>query len=229
MQSSKKQASHQIVIRYTESYIHFIASQAINGFENFCVFLNDPEVYYLSYMDNASLVVLQYPIGKFEVPALITEAHRSQWISALENLPKRLEKLVCELDEAQLDTPYRTNGWTVRQVVHHLSDSHHHSYTRFKWALTEDNPVIKPYFEKEWANLFDTRTAPIQMSIYHLKAIHFKLVYLLNGLSESQLQRTFIHPDGNEISTVEANMGRYAWHGNHHYAHIQSLKQRMGW
>ena len=128
-----------------------------------------------------------------------------------------------------METPYRPGGWTVRQVIHHVSDSHHHSYIRFKWALTEQTPVIKPYFEKKWAELFDTRTAPIELSLNHIKAVHAKLVFLLKGLSSSDLKRGFIHPENNRISTLEENIGRYAWHGNHHYSHIKNLLQREGW
>ncbi|MEO0570887.1 MAG: YfiT family bacillithiol transferase [Bacteroidota bacterium] len=180
-------------------------------------------------MEEIALEKLKYPIGKYEVPNPITEEQLSEWISILEHLPAQYEGMVTTLTEAQLETPYRPGGWTVRQVVHHVSDSHHNSYIRFKWALTEDNPVIKPYFEKEWANLFDTRTAPIQMSLDHLKAVHFKLVYLLKGLSKEQLLRTFTHPEGNSVSTLEENIGRYAWHGSHHFAHIKNLIDREGW
>ena len=180
-------------------------------------------------MEETALDKLKYPIGKYEIPNPITEEHFSKWISILEHLPARFEEMVGGLTEEQLETPYRLGGWTVRQVVHHVSDSHHHSYIRFKWALTEDNPVIKPYLEKEWANLFDTRTAPIQMSLDHLKAVHFKLVYLLKGLTKEQLLRTFIHPDGNEVTTLEENIGRYAWHGSHHFTHIKNLMEREGW
>ncbi len=180
-------------------------------------------------MEKTSLEELRYPVGKYVIPRPITEDHLSKWITVLEELPSRLEKLVEDLTEDQLETPYRPDGWTVRQVIHHISDSHHHSYIRFKWALTEENPIIKPYFEKEWANLFDTRTAPIQISLNHLKAVHAKLVYLLKGLSKEQLQRTFTHPDGNEVTTIEENIGRYAWHGSHHFAHIEKLIQKKGW
>jgi len=180
-------------------------------------------------MENNSSDKLRYPIGKYKIPQQITSTHIATWIATLEELPLRLQKLVEGLTEDQLDTPYRPSGWTVRQVIHHISDSHHHSYVRFKWALTEENPIIKPYFEKEWASLFDTRTAPIAMSLNHLKAVHFKLVYLLKGLSKEQLRRTFTHPDGNVVSTLEENIGRYAWHGSHHFAHIENLIQREGW
>jgi hypothetical protein len=172
---------------------------------------------------------LQYPIGKFKAPETISEAQKREWIAVLEHFPTRLEQLVAELTEEQLDTPYREGGWTVRQVVHHCSDSHHNSYIRFKWALTEDIPVIKAYEEKNWAELFDTKTGPIAMSITHLKAVHAKLVYLLKGLTNEQLERAFIHPDSNQTVLLKENIGIYAWHANHHFAHIENLLVRKGW
>lgn len=180
-------------------------------------------------MENDTLQQLRYPIGVFEVPEEITQELLDEWINILEDLPKRLTNMVTPLSEEQLETPFRPGGWTVRQLVHHISDSHHHSYIRFKWALTEDNPVIKPYLEKEWSKLFDAQSAPIQMSLDHLKAVHAKLVYLLKGLSENDLQRKFTHPEGNETTTLAANIGRYAWHGSHHFAHIKNLIEREGW
>lgn len=180
-------------------------------------------------MEKDTLQQLQYPIGTYKIPEKITQEHLDQWIDILENLPRRLEDMVNPLSDEQLETPYRPEGWTVRQLVHHISDSHHHSYTRFKWGLTEDNPVIKPYFEKEWSKLFDAQSAPIQMSIDHLKAVHAKLVHLLKGLSNDDLQRKFTHPDGNEETTLAENVGRYAWHGSHHFAHIENLIKRKGW
>lgn len=180
-------------------------------------------------MSDQELQELRYPIGKFSAPDTITEEHIIEWIAILENLPHKLRTLVSILDDTQLDTPYRPEGWTVRQVVHHVSDSHHHSYIRFKWALTEDTPLIKPYNEQEWAKLFDTKTAPVQMSLDHLKAVHYKLVYLLKGLTEEQLNRSFIHPDGNVEVFLKQNIGIYAWHGSHHYAHIENLMKREGW
>jgi uncharacterized damage-inducible protein DinB len=180
-------------------------------------------------MNNNELEQLRYPIGKYVIPNPITDQHLKEWISILENLPARLDAMVATLSNEQLNTPYRPEGWTVKQLVHHVSDSHHHSYTRFKWGLTEDNPTIKPYFEKEWSNLFDAKSAPIQMSLDHLKAVHAKLVYLLKGLSNEDLQRKFTHPDGNEETTLVENIGRYAWHGSHHFAHIENLIKREGW
>ena len=180
-------------------------------------------------MEEATLEQLRYPIGKYNIPDPITDAHLQQWITVLEELPDTLSALVHPLSEAQLETPYRPGGWTVRQLVHHISDSHHHSYIRFKWALTEDNPVIKAYYEKEWSKLFDAKTAPIALSLAHLQAVHAKLVYLLRGLSKAQLQRSFTHPEGGVITSLAENVGRYAWHGSHHLAHIQELIKREGW
>ena len=180
-------------------------------------------------MEDANLEALLYPIGHFTRPGKITDLLVKDWIAQIEALPVNLRDLVTPFNEKQLDTPYRPQGWTVRQVVHHLADSHHHSYVRFKWALTEDRPLIKPYLEKEWANLRDSQSGPVDLSLNHLETVHAKLVYLLNGLSPEQWSRTFIHPDGNKESTLEENAGRYAWHGNHHLAHIQGLSDRMNW
>jgi hypothetical protein len=150
-------------------------------------------------------------------------------IQVLEALPQRLETLVKDLSAEQMETPYRPEGGTVRQLIHHIADSHHHSYTRFKWALSEDKPLIKAYEEKDWSNLFDARTAPIQLSLNYLRALHAKLVYLLKGLSNEDLKKYYIHPEDNMPVTVEENICKYAWHSNHHYAHIEGLVQREGW
>jgi len=168
-------------------------------------------------------------MGKFDCPNNISKSHIENWISILEHLPKRLENLVKALSDTQLDTVYRPGGWTIRQVVHHLSDSHHHSYTRFKWTLTEDKPVIKPYYEDRWAELVDSKSAPIEMSLNHLKAIHSKLVYLLKSLSDDDLNKCFIHPETNTEVPLKKNIGIYAWHSNHHYAHIENLLKRNNW
>ncbi|APA65194.1 YfiT family bacillithiol transferase [Maribacter sp. 1_2014MBL_MicDiv] len=172
---------------------------------------------------------LKYPIGRFECPENITNEDLSKWIEVLETLPKRLSALVDNFSETQLDTPYREGGWTVRQVVHHMADSHHHSYTRFKWALTENRPLIKVYQEKEWSNLIDARTAPISLSLSYLTVLHAKLVYLLKRLTPEDMDNSYIHPDGNVNVSVAENIGKYAWHSNHHFAHIKSLADRMGW
>ena len=172
---------------------------------------------------------LKYPIGKFEIPKNIDKANIQNWISIIENHPKKLSKLVQNLDDNQLDTQYRPEGWTIRQVIHHLSDSHHNSYTRFKWTLTEDKPIIKVYYEERWAELFDGKTAPINLSLNNLTALHAKWVYLLKGLSNKDLDKTFIHPDGNEEITLKENIGIYAWHCEHHYEHINQLLIRKNW
>jgi len=180
-------------------------------------------------MNAALLEKLKYPIGHLECPIYITEKHISDWIYELEIFPSKLENLVKGLSALQLEVTYREGGWTLRQLIHHIADSHHHSYTRFKWALTEDKPLIKAYEEKDWAKLFDANTAPIQLSLDYIKALHGKLVYLLRGLSEEELERFYIHPEGNIEITIAENIGKYAWHGNHHYAHIENLIKREGW
>lgn len=180
-------------------------------------------------MREEKLQKLKYPIGEFDCPQQITSKHLKEWVSILEHFPNKLENLVKDLSEEQLDTVYRLSGWTIRQVVHHISDSHHHSYTRFKWALTEDKPVIKAYFEDRWAELFDSKSAPIEMSLNHIKTIHFKLVYLLKGLHDEDLNKVFIHPETNSEVPLKYNIGNYAWHSNHHYAHIENLLKRKGW
>ncbi|KAB1067064.1 putative metal-dependent hydrolase [Tamlana haliotis] len=177
-------------------------------------------------MTDETLEKLKYPIGHFECPENISEESIKNWISVLEEFPNRLEKLVSGLNDDQLDTVYRPGGWTIRQVVHHISDSHHHSYTRFKWALTEDTPVIKAYFEDRWAELVDSKSAPIEMSLHHIKAIHFKLVYLLRTLSIADLNKSFIHPETNSEVKLNYQISNYAWHSNHHYAHIENTINR---
>lgn len=176
-----------------------------------------------------NLEQLKYPIGKPQIPETISPIHIADWIAVIENFPQRLHDLVKNLSSAQLDTQYRPDGWTIRQVIHHVSDSHHNSYTRFKWTLTEAQPVIKAYYEDRWAELFDSKSAPIELSLHTLKALHAKWVYFLKGLSESDLEQFFIHPEGNEKVSLKENIGIYAWHCNHHYEHINQLLIRKNW
>ncbi|MFY9243949.1 MAG: putative metal-dependent hydrolase [Polaribacter sp.] len=176
-----------------------------------------------------TLEELQYPIGKAHIPANISKKNIENWISDIERFPHELEYLVRELSDNQLDTPYRENGWTIRQVIHHCYDSHHNSYTRFKWALTENNPVIKVYYEELWADLDDSKNGPILLTIDALKGLHAKWVYFLRGLSDKDLEKTFIHPSGNEAISLKKNIGIYGWHCQHHYAHIAQLMIRKGW
>jgi hypothetical protein len=180
-------------------------------------------------MKREDLEQLRYPIGKANIPTTITSNQVKEWIQFLEKFPKKLTELVVNLKDEQLDTPYRPEGWTIRQVVHHLADSHHHSYSRFKWALTEETPLIKVYYEERWAELHDSKSAPILLSLNALTSTHAKLVYLLKGLSNEELQTIFIHPEGNEEISLKVNIGVYAWHSQHHYAHIENLMIRKEW
>ncbi|WP_010173769.1 YfiT family bacillithiol transferase [Bacillus coahuilensis] len=169
----------------------------------------------------------RYPIGQYEVKEIITKDDIKRWIHQIEGLPSELHLAVAILTDDQLDTPYREGGWTVRQVVHHLADSHMNAYLRVKLALTEDNPIIKPYDEVKWAELVDY-TLPVHLSFKVLEGVHGHWALLLQNLSENELKRTFIHPDSGE-GTIAKNIGMYAWHGRHHLEHILSLRKRMKW
>jgi len=172
---------------------------------------------------------LKYPIGKFDKPSVITEDILKEWISDISTFPKRLLREVINLTDEQLDTPYRPNGWTIRQVVHHCADSHMNSLTRLKLALTEDQPTIKPYFEERWAELLDTKNMPIQPSLKMIEGIHERWTVLLNNLTDEQYGRIFIHPEHGKTFRVDENIGVYAWHCNHHLAHITETKKRNNW
>lgn len=169
----------------------------------------------------------RYPIGPFVRPEHLTEEVIDSWIGEIEQWPARLRQAVAYLTDEQLDTPYREGGWTIRQVVHHTADSHMNAFIRFKLALTETEPVIKPYDEAAWANLPDSGL-PVEESLVLLDALHKRWVVLLSGLSKADLEKTFIHPDSGTV-TVGENIGMYAWHGRHHLAHITSLCERKGW
>ena len=170
---------------------------------------------------------LRYPIGQFSPADPVTRAEVDAWIEDIKALPADLQSTVAPLTDGQLDTPYRPDGWTVRQVVHHLPDSHMNSLIRCKWALTEDRPVIKAYDEQGWAALPDCRE-PIAHSLDLLDALHLRWTSLLRGLSWPQLQREFVHPESG-AATLAVTVGSYAWHGRHHLAHIERLIEREGW
>ena len=171
---------------------------------------------------------LQYPIGRFEFPREVSGQDRERFIREIAETPAHLRAAVTGLSPEQLDTPYRPGGWTVRQVVHHVPDSHMNSYIRFRLALTEEEPTIKPYDQTRWAELADSRTVRIETSLALLESLHERWVLLLRSLSPSDLRRQFLHPELGVVS-LEKNLALYAWHGRHHVAHITSLRERMGW
>lgn len=165
---------------------------------------------------------LQYPIGPFKAPQRYNQAVVDEAISILKLFPQQLRALVANLPNETLDMPYRPKGWTIRQVVHHLADSHHHSYSRFKWALTEDNPTIKAYQEKDWAELEDAKLTPIAWSLTHIEVIHQKIVQMLEGFGKEEWNRTFVHPQTSHVFTLKELACMYAWHSMHHYMHIKN-------
>ncbi len=170
----------------------------------------------------------RYPLGKFRYEGPPSEQQKQKFLDDIASTPANLRAAVKGLSPAQLDTPYRDGGWTVRQVVHHVPDSHLNSYVRFKLALTEDNPTIKPYEEDRWAKLADTAATPVEVSLTMLEALHDRWVRLLRSLNPDDWKRTFRHPALGEM-TLEKNLALYAWHGRHHVAHITELRKRMGW
>ena len=172
---------------------------------------------------------LRFPVGEFQMSEeSLTDQQRQQLIGQIAETPTRLREAVRGLSEEQLDTPYRPEGWSVRQVVHHVPDSHLNSYVRFKLALTEDEPTIKPYDEAQWATLEDSRATPIEVSLTLLEALHERWVTLLKSLSAADFARVFKHPERGKIS-LDQNVALYAWHGRHHVAHITALRERLGW
>jgi uncharacterized damage-inducible protein DinB len=171
---------------------------------------------------------LQYPVGRFDWSMKPGEAERRRAIDEIAGLPEAMRKAVRGLSEEQLDTAYRPGGWTVRQVAHHVPDSHLNAYVRFKLALTEDRPTIKPYDEARWAELPDTVHTPIGISLALLDALHERWVVLLQSIEPQDFARKFVHPEGGEMDLAKV-LSHYAWHGRHHVAHITSLRQRMGW
>ncbi len=170
----------------------------------------------------------RYPIGKFAMPKEITPASRAAAIEEIAATPKNLRAAVVGLTDAQLATPYREGGWTVRQVVHHVGDSHMNAYIRLRFALTEQEPTIKPYTEGDWAKLEDAEHAPVEISLKLLEPLHDRWVRLLRSLKPEQFARTLIHPE-NGVRTVDWLVFLYAWHGRHHTAHISELRKQKGW
>ncbi|HEY6437420.1 MAG TPA: bacillithiol transferase BstA [Ignavibacteriaceae bacterium] len=171
---------------------------------------------------------LKYPIGRYQLDDNINKTSVDNWIKEIESLPKKLIATVRGLKKDQLLTPYRPEGWTVQQVVHHIADSHMNAYIRFKLALTEDKPMIKPYDEKLWAELPDSKAVDINVSLDLIKSLHKRWTDLLKQLSEEELSKEFLHPESG-MKKLNETVCHYAWHGNHHLAQLTSLKQRMRW
>lgn len=171
---------------------------------------------------------LRYPVGKYIIQPF-SENLWKEWLNDIKFLPQHLENAILNLDEAQLDAPYREGGWTVKQLVHHVADSHMNAYTRFKLGLTEDNPAIKPYDEAAWAEMIDTKTIPINVSLTLLHALHTRWYEILKNMSREELDRTLFHPEHKKEMTLWYLLGMYAWHSKHHVAHVTALRERMGW
>jgi uncharacterized damage-inducible protein DinB len=171
---------------------------------------------------------LKYPIGRYQVEDNINKSSIDNWIKEIESLPQKLSAAVKGLKQDQLQTPYRPDGWTVQQVIHHIADSHMNAYIRFKLTLTEEKPMVKPYDEKLWAELPDTKLVDINVSLDLIKSLHERWIALLKQLNAEELNKEFLHPESG-MKNLKETICHYAWHGNHHLAHITSLKQRMKW
>jgi hypothetical protein len=179
-------------------------------------------------MTKSALEQLRYPIGQIPTPLIFNELELNNWISDIEKLPAQLRTAVQNRTPEQLDTPYRPEGWTVRQVVHHLADSHINAYIRLKNALTEDNPTIKPYEEHLWAELPDSKME-IEISLKIIENIHLRMVKILRGLAAADFERTFFHPGSKKTFKVGTLAAMYSWHGQHHLAHVENLAKREKW
>lgn len=171
---------------------------------------------------------LQYPIGRFKADPETNAAKRAEWIANYELMPAQLRAAVAGLTEAQLDTPYRPEGWTVRQVVHHLADSNMNSYIRIRLGLTEETPTVKPYDENGWSALVDSRTAPIELSFQILDGLHARWIMFLRAMSDADFARVIVHPEAGRL-TLDDMLQMYDWHSRHHIAHITRLRERNGW
>lgn len=172
---------------------------------------------------------LRYPIGKFHRPGPLTDDQRAEYIAVIEDTPAKVRSAVKGLTDQQLNAPYRPDGWTVRQVVHHVPDSHMNAYVRFKLGLTENEPTIKPYEEAKWAELADAKASAIEPSLALLENLHKRWVLLLRSLGPAEWARKFRHPEWEKPMALDDQLALYAWHGRHHVAHITSLREREGW
>jgi hypothetical protein len=180
-------------------------------------------------MNKEELELLRFPVGRHKSPNEFKVSQYAEWINIISEMPDKMEKAISGLTDAQLDTPYRPDGWTLRQVVHHVADSHMNAYIRMKLAVTEENPIIKPYIQDLWANTEDSLKADVQISIKLLKVLHIRWVMFLKSLNESDFDRTFYHPEPKQNQPIKLWVSVYAWHSRHHVGHIESLRKRMNW
>ncbi len=178
-------------------------------------------------MSTAALSDLSYPIGKFQWTGPNTEAQRVEFIEAIAAVPQKLRTAVANLSDKQADTPYRPGGWTVRQTVHHIADSHMNAFVRFKLALTENEPLVKPYNEKAWADMPDSKL-PLEVSLRLIDSLHERWTVILQNMRPADFERTLKHPELGEVN-LDKYVALYAWHGKHHVAHIANLREREGW
>jgi len=178
---------------------------------------------------NYTIEQLKYPIGKYKAPEAFNESQISGWIDQINDLPSKLRAAVSGLNDMQLDTTYREGGWTMRQVIHHIADSHMNAYIRCKLAITEQNPVIRPYFENKWAECDEAKTADVNISIDLLQNLHRRWVLFMHSLKIDDFERSYIHPEHNRSFTLKEVMGLYAWHGEHHLNHILLIKKLNNW
>jgi DinB superfamily len=178
---------------------------------------------------NENIEYLRYPLGRYKAPEEFSDSKIINWVSNIESFPAKLKSEVDNLNDSQLNTSYREDGWTVKQVVHHLADSHLNAYIRVKLTLTEDEPTVKPYFEYKWAKLIDSEIVPIGESLKLLRGVHQRWAAILKNLSEEEWQRRYFHPENKSYVSLKEMTALYSWHCDHHLAHITSLKQRMGW
>jgi uncharacterized damage-inducible protein DinB len=170
----------------------------------------------------------RYPIGKFSFDGTLSPEQKKSFLNDIEQTPGRMRSALKGLSEEQLDTPYREGGWTVRQVTHHVADSHMNAYIRFKLALTEDEPTIKPYLEGRWAELPESKQAPVELSLVLLESLHERWTMVLRNMSEADWKRNLKHPEMGKLS-LEKTLALYSWHGRHHTAHVTALRDKMGW
>lgn len=171
----------------------------------------------------------RYPVGRFEIPTSISAADRARYVDQIAALPGAMRQAVAGLNDAQLDTPYRDGGWTVRQVVHHVPDSHVNAYIRMKFGLTERHPRVMPYDQDVWAQTPDVRSTPVAVSLDLLEALHARWVQLMRGMKPADFARTIDHPDWKVPYSLDLVVCHYAWHGRHHTGHVTEVRKRMGW